>query len=638
MVMQMDIYIPDRTILVETASELASDQFNPGIDDMTAKECLNYLLLNSESIVSQLTNGTYKPKAALSFSIIQKNGKERNVCRLSALDTIIQRSTAHILSEYCEEIFSDFSFAYRQKKGRNAAVAQFAAFSKSFNTVIKIDIKDCYDSIDHRILLHALSDITANKNFLRLLDILIKTDIADENGIQSRKKGLLQGAPLSPVLCNIYLHSLDMFMQKRNMHFCRYADDIVLFLNTAEESAKYINDIAEFLSSKLQLSINTEKLKIECPEESVYLGFSFQKDESGNVFAHAATENEITFNNRWVHDFGKGSNKRINILSDGILSKKDLTLLFEGKSQTMIPVTAVEQINIYSSVILAPQSIKTAFENGISINIFDRYGHLLGRFEPEKEFKDISLPLLQLQAYNHTKTLRKTYAKNMLLSSLHNIRLNIRYYKKQLKSEKCSIVLEKIDCIEKEIKKCSDIEKMLLLEARMRELYYSCFNEFIKDSRYIFTKRTKRPPMDELNSLISFGNTFLYNYIAMEINKTPLDIRIGFLHATNKRRESLNLDIADIFKPLIIDRTIFTLINKHIISFESHFQSDESGAVYLNKDGKRVFLEALYDKLNRELTVSDEKMTYHQIITQDIRNLCGSLRGRKTYKGFRQVR
>ena len=68
----MEINIPDRAILVQIASELASDYFHPGIDNMSAQDCLNYILLNSESIVSQLTDGTYKPKAALSFSIIQK--------------------------------------------------------------------------------------------------------------------------------------------------------------------------------------------------------------------------------------------------------------------------------------------------------------------------------------------------------------------------------------------------------------------------------------------------------------------------------------------------------------------------------------------------------------------------------------
>ena len=109
-----------------------------------------------------------------------------------------------------------------------------------------------------------------------------------------------------------------------------------------------------------------------------------------------------------------------------------------------------------------------------------------------------------------------------------------------------------------------------MLEAQIRKDYYSCFDLFIKRDEFVFEKRSKRPPQNEVNALISFGNTVLYNYIATEIQKVNLDVSVGFLHSTTNRTKTLNLDIAEIFKPLIVDRVIFSLINKNEINLE-HF-------------------------------------------------------------------
>ncbi len=115
-----------------------------------------------------------------------------------------------------------------------------------------------------------------------------------------------------------------------------------------------------------------------------------------------------------------------------------------------------------------------------------------------------------------------------------------------------------------------DINHLMLLEARNREIYYSCYNSIIKHADFQFTKRSRRPPLDPLNSMISFGNALLYRLIAKEIYKSQLDIRISFLHSSLWRNENLNLDLAEIFKPIIIDRLIFTLINKRMIDATMH--------------------------------------------------------------------
>ena len=143
--------------------------------------------------------------------------------------------------------------------------------------------------------------------------------------------------------------------------------------------------------------------------------------------------------------------------------------------------------------------------------------------------------------------------------------------------------------------------------------------------------------MNEVNSMISFGNVVLYNYIATEIYKSPLDIRVGFLHATNRREESLNLDIAEIFRPLIVDRVIFSLINRNEIK-PACFTYHETGGVYLNEEGKRIFLRAFYEKLASTLSIKNQQCSYARLINMEIQKLIRHFRKAENYKAYRQVR
>ena len=158
-----------------------------------------------------------------------------------------------------------------------------------------------------------------------------------------------------------------------------------------------------------------------------------------------------------------------------------------------------------------------------------------------------------------------------------------------------------------------------MIEARARQLYYVAFNQILKNNEFKFLKRSKRPPLDEINAMLSFGNTLLYNQFLQIIWKTSLDPRIGIVHATNRRAHSLNLDFADIFKPIITDRIIFSLINLKQIKSE-HFERMEDGGIYLNKLGKRIFLEEFMEKLESKFVIKNESLTYKQLMINEVRN------------------
>lgn len=179
------------------------------------------------------------------------------------------------------------------------------------------------------------------------------------------------------------------------------------------------------------------------------------------------------------------------------------------------------------------------------------------------------------------------------------------------------------------------IDALMLIEAKTRQLYYSAFNKILTGDEFVFIKRTKRPPEDEINAMISFGNTLLYNRFLHIIWKTPLDPRIGVIHATNRRNHSLNLDFADIFKPIITDRVIFSLVNFKQIKVEKHFVKNSDGSVYLNDSGKRIFLEKFQEKMSSKIVIKNESLTYHQLMVNEVRNFTKYVLNNQKYKPYK---
>ena len=151
-----------------------------------------------------------------------------------------------------------------------------------------------------------------------------------------------------------------------------------------------------------------------------------------------------------------------------------------------------------------------------------------------------------------------------------NIYEILYHYYKHGKSE----VKETVDWIRKEfyadVENADNIKVLLAVEGELWLRFYSSFKYFLPKD-FTMNKRVKRPPDNPINALISFGNSLLYAKTVAIIYETHLDQRISFLHEPTETRFSLSLDISEIFKPVIVFRTIFDLVNNRKIQVEKHF-------------------------------------------------------------------
>ena len=143
----------------------------------------------------------------------------------------------------------------------------------------------------------------------------------------------------------------------------------------------------------------------------------------------------------------------------------------------------------------------------------------------------------------------------------------------------------------KEINKCEDIDRLRGLEGEAASTYFRAFDELILQQKkdFIFQGRNKRPPMDNVNALLSFVYTLLANSMASALEAVGLDPYVGFMHTDRPGRCSLALDMMEELRSSFADRFVLTLINKKIVTGKQ-FKKSENGAVILKEDARKVVL------------------------------------------------
>lgn len=628
--------IYDKELLIEQAEELRKRNYRPGFDNMDADGARIWIELNYERLLTDLTSGRYSPMPALGFHMAKSAGGYRKLCRLTAIDTLLQMNANEVLSPWNEDHFSDYSFAYRTGRGTASAIRAYTSMAQTYPYTVKIDVVSCYDNIDWLCLEECLKSFYQDKKITRLLMAMARMPVLEDDELVKRNKGILQGAPISGLLCNLYYHPLDCLLEEKQIPFIRYADDLVVFSNDLTEAERQYDSICQYIEDEMHLVRNKRKCQITASDKIRYLGYKFHRDRHGMI-ALESESGSVSAYYRWTESKAENNHRSVNILSDGILRQKDFSLRFEtDEGKENIPPESTEIINVYSNVILDSNFLKKAFESGITVNIFDRENRLIGSFLPNTQLRSPKVTHSQLMVY-YNEAERLKLAKDIVRASTHNTILNIRYYNKQYPDAFYNNILNEISEADKKVKEVKSYDTLLLLEAGIRELYYRCYDKFLISDEFVYKKRSRRPPKNEFNAMLSFGNTVLYNLIATEINKSPLDIRIGFLHATNNRLQSLNLDLAELFKPLIVDRAVLGMINRGSIHTDC-FTHNENGGVFLNEEGKEIFLRSLFAKLGTQLTVDEKKMNYHQVIREEVAKLVRYFRNEAPYRAFRQVR
>ena len=324
--------------------------------------------------------------------------------------------------------------------------------------------------------------------------------------------------------------------------------------------------------------------------------------------------------------------KTIYVFNDGEFKRKDNTLYFETEAgKKYLPVEDVKEIIVFGEVTLNKRFLQFLTQKEIILHFLNDYGYYVGSYYPREHYNSGYMILRQAEYYLDEKK-RIELAVRFVEGAAANIITVVRYYsnrEKEVDNE-----LQQMTALAERIPACTDINDLMAIEGNLRDTYYSCFNAILGKEEFLFNGRNRRPPQDRINALISFGNTLAYTAVLSEVYKTHLDPRIGFLHTTNFRRFTLNLDVSEIFKPILVDRLIFSLLGRNMLK-ASHFEKRSNG-ILLNDKGRRIFVEEWENRLRTTIKHRElgREVSYRRLIRMELYKLEKHLMGEKEYLPF----
>ncbi len=321
------------------------------------------------------------------------------------------------------------------------------------------------------------------------------------------------------------------------------------------------------------------------------------------------------------------------VYNSGDLKRKDNTLQFtsyEGEKRD-IPIERIDEIYVMSEMTFNTSFISYISQYGIPIHFFNYYNFYVGSYYPKEKLLAGQLLVKQFEHYTNGDK-RLAIARKFIEAAADNIYRNLRYYNGRGKD--VSAYMTEIDYLRRRLPQTQSIEELMGIEGNIRKYYYSAWNVIV-DQNINFEKRVMHPPDNMINSLISFVNSLIYSKVLCEIYHTQLNPTISYLHEPGVRRYSLCLDIAEVFKPLIGDRLIFSLLNRNQIT-ESSF-TKELNYLHLKKESSRLIVQELEARLKKTIMHKElgRQVSYQYLIRLEAYKLIKHLIGEKEYEGFK---
>lgn len=324
--------------------------------------------------------------------------------------------------------------------------------------------------------------------------------------------------------------------------------------------------------------------------------------------------------------------KNYYVFQNGELTRKDDTIYVVTDDESIpLPVKKVGALHLMGQL-----DFNTRFFSFLSqeetpahyYNWFDRYA---GSFYPQEFLNSGRVLVNQVRYYDNQDT-RMDIARKIVRAATDNILENLRYYDR--KGKTVSSAINDIVSLQENINDAGTPDELRGIEGQIRKIYYGTFSAILRGD-FVLNQRTKQPPGNEVNALISFGNSLLYATTLTEIYKTHLNPTISYLHQPRERRFSLSLDISEVFKPVIVDRVIFSLVNRQRIQIDDF--RDEMEGCLLAEDSRKEFVRGYEERLEKTVDhpTLDKKVSHQRLLRLEGYKLVKHVSDDDTYKGYR---
>ena len=314
------------------------------------------------------------------------------------------------------------------------------------------------------------------------------------------------------------------------------------------------------------------------------------------------------------------------------LRKASKRLVVEKGGTTLLEVPAygIDRVLIFGAVQLSTQAISFLLNSGIEVSFLSTTGRLKGKLTPVQS-KNVFLRLAQYDRYKDDE-FKLMIARSILEAKLKNQRTLVLRYQRNHPGIDFASELATIAHALSSLPHKKQISSLMGLEGASAGAYYRCYAKMLS-ANFAFEKRTRHPPLDPTNALLSLGYVLITNEIAALVESVGFDPFIGFLHALRYGRHSLPLDLVEEFRHPVIDGLVLTLINTGSVK-EADFHKESNGAVLLNKEAFKRFLTSYEERMEKPFKEKDTYTTYRKVFRTQVEKMERAVLNRVQYQPF----
>lgn len=262
--------------LMKAFKRVKANKGAPGIDGKTVLDFAKNVDEELLQLRQDVLNWQYKPCPVKRVEIPKPNGKGVRLLGIPIIkDRVLHMAIKTVLEEILDPEFSNNSYGFRPGRNQRQAVEAAQVIIKTGKEyIVDIDLSKFFDRINHDRLIHRLRLQVKDRRVLRLVGMILRTGIMDDEGVKIPSEGSVQGSPLSPLLSNLVLDELDKELESRGLEFCRFADDCNIFVKSERAGKRVMDSIRKFIEKKLKLKVNEDKSQVAKADRVKFLGLT----------------------------------------------------------------------------------------------------------------------------------------------------------------------------------------------------------------------------------------------------------------------------------------------------------------------------------------------------------------------------
>lgn len=672
-----------------------------GVDGVS----LQYFAQNLEDQLAllslDLVARTYSSLPLISFKVPRQHGGERTLSVPSVRDRVAQHALIAVAGDIFEREFENCSFAYRRGRSVNQALTLVEMRrEEGYEWVVDADIRAFFDNVDHDLMMSRVAELIGDTEICDLIRRWIAARVYDGEKIILMEKGLPQGAPISPMLANLYLDRFDEQIMGAGYKLIRFADDFLILCNTRPKAEAALRLTADLLA-KLKLALSEEKTRVTSFEDGFkFLGASFVRSlclkppprskakERGAVMvppplpvlrggrsgaekfnpalgqaleqallrisesevpsyfqarrsdqtpspaseentpvqptpsAESLTPSLLTLRTLYIHEHGA------LIRCEG----EHLEILRDGVELLSIPAFKLDQIIVFGNSQITTPAMKFCMRNNIPIVLLSAQGSFFGTIEAQGN-QNVLLHRLQFMRAEEESFVLDT-ARAIVSGKIANCRSLLQRRQRTTTDERLASAIEGLAAMKLMLETAGSIEEARGIEGAAARHYFNGFAACLKEP-FRFEKRTRRPPLDPVNAMLSFGYSLLFYNIYAIARARGLLPYVGTLHDLRQGHPALCSDLIEEFRAPVIDSMVTGLVNRGAMSpgdfyFNRAGEKGESeGGCFMTDTARRRFIESFEQRMNTILQhpIAKVKTTWRGCIDLQVSLYIKALRG-----------